>query len=107
VAALQENNLEFIQASCRALDVTIPPEVIDETFMEDMRTLDSDWKEEQAKKEAEYKIALKDAADGCPDLVEKPRMQPSREYWENYLRAVVALFGRKGMGVAQKKVDDI
>ena len=94
--ALNENNVDYMEATTRALIVMIPTALCDAQFMGELKKLDEEWKEKKAVMLVEYEIQMRGAL--CPDVVQKPRMRPQREYWEHLLQLCIDLFQRKGVG---------
>ena len=77
----------------------ITPNILDEQFIEDMQDLEDEWNEEKAKMEAEFKRNLKNARNGCPDLVAKPALKPGVEHWKKTFMKANALLERKNLGL--------
>ena len=77
----------------------ITPNIVDDQFLEEMQELDDEWNEEKTRMETEYKKSLRDAYNGCPDLVEKPQMKPGVEHWKKTFMRANALLERKNLGL--------
>lgn len=105
--ALNENNVEYMQASIRALTVMIPTALLDEQFKQQSLDLDDDWDVKKQEMKEAYEKELAECMDGCPDLVRPPILQPNREYWEELLQVCIDLFQRKGVGFKIELNDSI
>lgn len=104
---MQENNLEAMQASCRALDAAIPPSLVDDEFAEECFDLKESFEAKKRKDQRRYRLEMEECRGGCPDLVDTPLSQPDFEYWESFLHSVSGLFDRKGLGLNRKMGDDL
>jgi len=94
--ALNENNVDYMEATCRALLVMVPTALCDEQFVRELKVLDEEWEEKKAQMLWEHEQKAKTAL--CPDVMKKPRTRPNREYWEHLLQLCIDLFQRKGVG---------
>ena len=106
VKMMQENNKAGMQSYTRALIASIGPSTVDETFADDLRDADGMW--EQVKEQRIARAALRMREALCPDVVPQADVSnPPFEYWEAVLRAVTALFERKGLGLRRRLSDDV
>ena len=85
-----------MEATCRALIVMIPTALSDPQFITELKELDDQWKEKKEGMLFDHEIKMRAAL--CPDVLQKPRMRPGREYWEHLLQICIDLFQRKGIG---------
>jgi hypothetical protein len=87
-----------------ALGDLITPNICDQEFLEGLQELEDGWEEEKVKLQKEYERELRQARGGCPDLVDKPTMKPSVEYFKRKFFIINSLLERKNLGLKIEKV---
>ena len=105
--AFNENNEDFMHSTIDALLTMIPTRLYDKDFAEELLALDGSWESEKQEAVKRYEKKRRAARGGCPDLVARPRMQPSREYWEKKFVILINLFDRAGIGLKMRTSETI
>lgn len=88
-----------LERSLKALFALITPRIQDAEFREDVADLDEEWKRALKVKELARHKKLREAANGCPDLVGPISSHPDLEHLGRQLYTVLSLLERKKMGL--------
>lgn len=106
--AFNENNLDYIHSTVETLRMSLStPAFTSKDFLSDIQDLAEDWDVEKEEKTRQYRRALKAALGGCPDLVDKPSMQPSLEYYQKMFLCCLTLCEEKGITWRQKTTESV
>ena len=90
-----------IAFSVQTLLDLITPGICDEGYIQAREMLDTKYSDVQKKAEADFRVKLRQARGGCPDLVAKPTGAKPTQYWKDMFYIANSLLERKNLGLKQ------
>jgi len=87
-----------------ALVDLITPNMVDDDFLAKLQELEDEWEDEKEEIQKEFERKVRSARGGCPDLIDKPSMRPSVEYFKRKFFIANSLLERKNLGLKIEKV---